>query len=342
MAHVADLVFIFGYSTIAFIITLIFTPAFTTFLYRHRIGKQIREVTVDGLKAKLFHKLHYKKTGTPTMGGVLIWTVALLIVLLSELTPFSVLSRGQTYLPLFTLVATGILGAFDDYYNILGKGKRGIGVKPKMFWLTLFAIVGAWWFYSKLGYDSIHIPRLGDFTIGWLYVPLFILVIVSTANAVNITDGLDGLAAGLLVIAFGGFAILAYVQGLMILTAFLGIVAGSLTAFLWFNVPPARLFMGDTGALSLGATLGVVAMLTNSVIVLPLIGFVFVVETLSCIIQLFSKRFLGRKVFLITPLHHHFEQLGWPEYKVTMRFWIIGGVVAVVGLIIGLIGAGNI
>ena len=207
-------------------------------------------------------------------------------------------------------------------------------------WLTLFSLLGSWWFYTKLGYDQMHIPGVGDFYLGLWYVPLFILVIISTANAVNITDGLDGLAGGLLILAFGGFAVIAYVKGLIILTALLFVLCGALTAFLWFNVPPARFFMGDTGALSLGATLGVVAMMTNSVIILPLVGFVFVVETLSCIIQLSSKRFLGRKVFLITPLHHHFEELGWTETTVVMRFWIVGGIVAIIGIIIGLIGMG--
>jgi phospho-N-acetylmuramoyl-pentapeptide-transferase len=166
------------------------------------------------------------------------------------------------------------------------------------------------------------------------------LVIVSTANAVNITDGLDGLAGGLLILAFGGFSAIAYMKGLMALTAFLFVIIGSLTAFLWYNIAPAKFFMGDTGALSLGATLGVIAMMTNSVIVLPLIGFVFVIETLSCILQLLSKKFVKKKIFLITPLHHHFEAIGWTEGNVVMRFWIIGGIFTVMGIIIGLIGRG--
>jgi phospho-N-acetylmuramoyl-pentapeptide-transferase len=342
MEHVPNLIYIFSFGLISFVLTLIITPAFTKFLFVHKFGKQIREDTVDGKKAELFRKLHLKKEGTPTMGGVLVWGVTAVIVLISAFTPFSVLDRGQTYLPLFTLVVAGVLGALDDYFNIIGIGKKkGIGAKPKIFWLTLFGLMGAWWFYFKLGYDQIHIPALGDFSIGLWYIPLFILVIISTANAVNITDGLDGLAAGLLIIAFGGFAAIAYMKGLYVLTAFLSVLSGSLIAFLWFNVPPARFFMGDTGALSFGATLGVIAMMTNSVLILPLMGFVFVVETLSCIIQLTSKKFFNRKIFHITPLHHHFEQVGWPEYKVTMRFWIVGGLVAIVGVIIGLIGMGH-
>jgi len=341
MNSVSTIIYILGYSTVSFILTMLVTPAFIGFLEKNRFGKQIREETVDGRKSIIFRGLHAKKAGTPTMGGVLVWGITAIIVLLSSLTPFSVLDRGETYLPLFTLVVTGILGALDDYYNIRGIGtKKGIGARPKLFWLTLFALLGAWWFYSRLGYNEIHIPALGDFFIGLWYIPLFAFVIIATSNSVNITDGLDGLAAGLLIVAFGAFGIFAFVNGLFVLTAFCGILMGSLTAFLWYNIPPARFFMGDTGALSFGATLGVIAMLTNAVFLLPIIGFVFVIETLSSLIQISSKKFLGRKIFSITPLHHLFEHWGWAEYTVTMRFWIIGGLTAVLGVIIGLVGLG--
>ncbi len=339
MNYIPILIYIFGYSTISFVLTMLVTPAFIGFLEKNRFGKQIREETVDGHKATIFRALHAKKAGIPTMGGVLVWGITAIIVLLSSLTPYSVLDRGETYLPLFTLVVTGILGALDDYYNIRGVGtKKGIGARPKLFWLTLFAVLGGLWFYFRLGYNEIHLPALGDFFIGLWYIPLFAFVIIATSNAVNITDGLDGLAAGLLIVAFGAFGIFAFVNGLFILTAFCGILMGSLTAFLWYNVPPARFIMGDTGALSFGATLGVIAMLTNAMALLPIIGFVFVIETLSSLIQITSKKFLSRKIFAITPLHHLFEHWGWPEHNVTMRFWIIGGLTAVIGVIIGLAG----
>src|SRR3989338_4389248 len=205
----------------------------------------------------------------------------------------------------------------------------------------VFAIIGGGWFYFKLHYASIHIPRLGDFIIGAWYIPLFILVIVSSANAVNITDGLDGLAGGLLILAFSAFGAIAYAKGFFTLAAFCGVMIGSLLAFLWHNVPPALFYMGDTGALAYGATLGVIAMMTDSLVVLLIVGAVFIVETLSVIIQLMSKRFLGRKVFLIAPLHHHFERKGWGEAKITMRFWTMGALCGAIGLIIGLIGMGN-
>lgn len=349
MDHIADLLRIFGYSALAFVIAMLLMPAFINFLTKNKLGKQIREETVDGRQATIFQQLHGKKKGTPTMGGLLVWGCVAILVLFSGILSYfhiipdswSVLDRGETYVPLFTLIVTGLLGAIDDYYNIRGIGtKKGIGAKPKFFWLTIFGLLGAWWFYSKLGIDQIHIPAIGDFFIGFWYIPLFAFVINASSNAVNVTDGLDGLAGGLLIMAFGGFGVLAFMKGLVILTAFCGMLIGALTAFLWYNIPPARFFMGDTGSLSFGATLGVIAMMTNSVFMLPIIGFVFVIETASSLIQIISKRFWNRKVFAITPLHHLCEHWGWPEHTVTMRFWIVGGVSAVIGVIIGLLGLG--
>jgi phospho-N-acetylmuramoyl-pentapeptide-transferase len=255
-------------------------------------------------------------------------------------TENSLISRNETWLPLATLIATAMLGAVDDYFNIKGLGKgKGLNIKPKFFWLTVFASIGAWWFHYKLEYNQIHIPLMGDIAIGWLYIPLFIFVITATSNAVNITDGLDGLAGGLLIIAFGAFSILAFAKGLFILAALCAVFVGALLGFVWYNIFPAHFIMGDTGAISLGATLGVIAMMTDSVAVLPLIGFMFVIETLSVIIQVFSKKVFKRKVFLIAPLHHHFEKKGWSEPNIVMRFWIIGGFVGSLGIILGLLAA---
>jgi len=345
---VRHVILIFSSFGLAFAIALGLAPWFIRQLQTLKIGKQIREVTTDGKVAKLFHALHVGKAGTPTMGGILIWGTTLIVLGLSRLLAYfgifehSLINRKETYLPIFTLITVALLGALDDYLNIKGLGKsKGLNVKPKFLWLTLFATVGAWWFYSKLGYDQIHLPGVGDFSIGLWYIPLFILVIVSTANAVNITDGLDGLAGGLSVIAFASLGGIAYMKGLFLLTAFCAIIAGATLAFLWFNIPPAKFYMGDTGALSLGATLGVIAMLTNSVIILPFIGFIFVIETLSVIIQLTSKKLFHKKVFHIAPLHHHLEHIGWKEWTITMRFWVLGGIVAEFGLILGLIGSGG-
>lgn len=348
MEYVPDLISIFGWSILAFTLTLLLTPLYLRAAKRFGLGKQLRQESIDGKQAGIFQEMHAKKIGTPTMGGVIMWGAVVLTVALSRLLsllgliPKSLLDRGEVYLPLFTLVAVGFLGAVDDWFNIKGIGKKGgIEWKPKFLLLTVFALIGAFWFYYKLGFSSIHIPRLGDFEIGLWYIPLFMLVIVSTANAVNFTDGLDGLAGGLLILAFAAFGGIAYAKGLIVLAIFCGVLSGSLLAFLWNNVPPALFYMGDTGALAFGATLGVIAMMTDSMVVLLIVGAVFIVETLSIILQLASKKWLGRKLFLIAPLHHHFERKGWGEAKITMRFWTVGALCGAIGLIIGLIGMGK-
>lgn len=343
---IEDLGLIAGSGTLAFIICLFLTPWFTRQLVKFRIGKQIRENAISGEKANLFSELHRKKEGTPTMGGILIWGAILIVVLISIIFKeagffkYSLFNRKETWIPLFTLVTCGILGAVDDYLNIKGIGHtKGLNAKLKLFWLTLFSALGAWWFYSKLGFNSINIPipSIGEIEVGIWYIPIFIFVIIATANSVNFTDGLDGLASGLLIFAFGSFGILAYTRGLLLLSALCAVIVGAVLAFLWFNVPPAKYYMGDTGSLALGATLGVIAMLTDQTLILPIVGFIFVIETLSVIIQLISKKFFKRKVFKIAPLHHHFEQSGWQEWTIVMRFWIVGAIMAAFGTILGLL-----
>lgn len=339
-----NLALIFGSQIIAFLISVSLAPSFIKLLHKYKIGKQLRDKASTGEEAIVFKELHAKKAGTPTMGGVLIWGTTIIVILLSGVSEWlgftqnSLFNRQETLLPIFTLIVAAILGAVDDYFNLKGVGKsKGINVRPKFLLLTFLAALGAYWFYFRLGYQSVHIPLVGDFNIGLWYLPLFVFIITATSNAVNITDGLDGLAGGLLIMAFMAFALIAYVKGLFILSAFCAVIAGALIGFLWFNVMPAKFYMGDTGAIALGSTLGVIAMMTDSVFVLPLIGFIFVIETLSVIIQITSKKLLKRKVFLIAPLHHHFEKLGWHEATVVMRFWIIGGFIATFGLILGVI-----
>ena len=334
--YLPNLAKIFWLTALSFIIAIIWTPLFTDFLYRNRLGKRIRKTGFDEQGAPIFYHLHKDKANTPTMGGLLIWVTTAVITVLFNL------SRAGTWLPLFALVATGIIGAIDDIFNIRGVGAHGGGIRFRyklLIYLTIAAI-GAWWFYFKLGWDIFHLPAVGDIFLGLWYIPLFILVIVGLAFAVNETDGLDGLAGGTLAISYGAFGFIALVEGKVALAAFCGTVMGALLAFLWFNIYPARFFMGDTGSMALGATLGVIAFLTNSVAVLPIIGFIFVIEALSVIIQIFSKKFFHKKVFLSAPIHHHLEALGWPETKITMRFWVISAVMAVIGMMIALIGRG--
>lgn len=329
-------------TTLAFIIAFVWTPWWSKFLYTFKMGKSLRTAE----QAPIFTKMHAGKAGTPTMGGVLIWgTVFFMALLFSGIhaltqDPFlgslHFLSRGQTWLPIASLVAAGIIGMLDDYFNVrrIGKNGGGVDIWQRLVLYAMVAIVGAWWFYAKLGWDVLHIPFYGDLTIGWLYIPLFILVIVGTSFSVNQTDGLDGLAAGTLVSAYSAYAVICMLQGRFDLAAFCGVVVGALLSFLWFNIYPARFFMGDTGAMSLGVTLGIVAMLTNTAVILPLIGIIFVIEAVTTIIQLLSKKFRGKKVFLVAPIHHHFEAKGWPEPKVVMRFWVISWIAAAMGIVV--------
>jgi len=335
-----DLLRVLIIGAMSFLLTMLFTPAWTHVLYKYKFWKKPREQAMYGGKATVFQKLHGEKhkRNIPTLAGVLIWVVVAAITILFNFT------RSQTYLPLFAIVSVGILGAVDDWFNIreIG-GIKGIRARHKMIWLVLIAALGAWWFYSKLGMNSLHIPAWGDLIIGWWYIPLFMFVILATTNAVNITDGLDGLSGGLLAVAFASYGVLAFLNGQISLAIFCATIVGALISYLWFNVYPARFFGGDTYALSLGATLGVVAMLIRSnvgIAVLPLIAFVPMVETISSMLQLLWRRVFKKKLFIIAPLHHHFEALGWPETKVTMRFWIIGLLMAVLGLIVGIVGAG--
>jgi phospho-N-acetylmuramoyl-pentapeptide-transferase len=331
-------------TSVSFLTAFFATPLLTHFLFKYRLGKQIR---AEG--APIFAKIHSSKEGTPTMGGILIWMTTLIIAvgfwLLSlffdgVFIRLNFLSRAQTFLPLGALVFSAILGFADDLLGIFRIGPKGGGlsIKYKILLYTVVAAIGAYWFYFKLGWDVFYIPFLGNFIVGFWYIPIFIFIIVAAAFSTNETDGLDGLAGGVLLFAFAALGALAFTQHHYDLTAFTCVIIGSLLAFLWFNIYPARFFMGDTGAMSLGVTLGVIAMLTNSAMLLPLIAFILVIESGSVIIQVLSKKFRGKKIFLSTPIHHHFEALGWPETKVTMRFWIISAVAAVIGLIIGLLG----
>ncbi len=269
--------------------------------------------------------------------------LSLLFFYLSELFPWHVLadlnflSRKETLLPLGILVASALVGLADDYMDVrrLGYKKRGIKFSHKLLIYAAIAMVGAWWFYFKLNWDIISIPFLGDFQVGLWYIPFFIAIVVGTAFSVNQTDGLDGLAGGTLLIAFASYGLIAFSVGRYDLATFCAVLAGALLAFLWYNINPARFIMGDTGSISMGVTLAIVALYTNTVFILPFLGFIFVLEAVSTILQIGSKKLRGgKKIFLSAPIHHHFEAKGWPEPKIVMRAWVIAGVVAAFGLII--------
>ncbi|MFZ2226564.1 MAG: phospho-N-acetylmuramoyl-pentapeptide-transferase [Candidatus Moraniibacteriota bacterium] len=343
---------------LAFVIAFALTPLMTHFLYKYKIGVKIKTNDVSGEKLTFVSEMHKHKSGTPVMGGILVWFSVLILVYASHyLFPLiaqwtgvnffarlDFLSRKQVWLPLFALVAAGILGLCDDWASVKGLGKNkggGIRFLSRFGWLIAISALGAWWFFAKLGWDKVHLPAMGDFSIGFWYIPLFMFIILFTAISSNETDGLDGLNGGVLLIAFSSFALISFSQNKMDLAAFCAAISGALLAFLWFNIYPARFFMGDTGAVSLGATLGVVAMLTNSALVLLVIVFIYILESGSVVIQLTSKKLFKQKVFLAAPLHHHFEAKGWPETKVTMRAWIFTLVTALIGVIVGILGMGK-
>ena len=335
---------IMGLMAAAFLVTLSITPLWFRVLEKYKVGKQIRPAD----NAPIFHKLHEKKAGTPTAGGVVIWgTVLFLAIFFSILSYFlghiwpqlgfiDFIDRGETYLPLATLLIAALLGLVDDILGVLKIGTNGGGVKMryKLILYTAIALVGAWWFYVRLGISQIGVPLFGTFEIGAWYIPLFIFVIIASAFSANETDGLDGLLGGVSLFAFAALTTVAFVLGRYHLAAFGGVMIGSLLAFLWHNIYPAKFFMGDTGSMALGITLGVIAMLTNTTLLLPLFMFIPVLESISVLLQTASKKLFKRKIFKSTPLHHHFEAFGWHESQITMRFWIISTIACGLGLVL--------
>ncbi len=324
-------------ATLSFTVAMALTPAWAAVLYRFRLGKRIR---VSSL-APVFAQLHQHKAGTPTMGGVLVWGTTVLVAVglafLARFAPetfgrFNFLNRAQTWLPLGVLLMTALVGLVDDFVDVFSRRGGGLPFWHRVAVYTIIAVAGAYWFYVKLGWTLLHVPFYGDFDIGAWYIPFFILVIVGTAFSVNEIDGLDGLAGGTVLSAYAAYGVIAFALGRYDLAALCAVVAGSLLAFVWFNVPPARFFMGDTGAMALGVTLGVIALLTNYALLLPVIGVLLVVESLSVFVQVTAKRLFGRKIFRSAPIHHHLEAIGWTEAKIVMRFWVVSAVAAVVGV----------
>lgn len=322
-----------------FLFSMLLTPIYTNVAYRWQLWKKPRTETVTGSKATEFMKLHAAKhrRHIPTMAGtIFIVSVAVITLLVNA-------SRAETWLPIAAFVGAAAVGLIDDIINIKGDGtgKAGLPSRLKLLLITLVAAVGGWYFYYKLGFDSMQLPGFTHTSLylGWFIIPLFTLVVVATANAVNISDGLDGLAGGLTTIAFATYTIIAVLEHKYGIAGLCATVVGALLSYTWFNIFPARFFMGDVGSFALGTLLGVVAMYTDTVLLLPLIGAVFVAEAGSVILQLLSKKFRnGKKIFRISPVHHHFEAVGWPEAKVTMRFWVIGQVAALVGLAVFVLG----
>ncbi len=338
----ANLVQIFGFGLATFLVGFLLTPFYIKFLQQLKMWKQIRENATIG-KAFEFFKLHSHKTGTPTMWwAIILGTVFFMVFVSVALQKLgfinnSLLNQQETYLSLFTLFSVWMLGAIDDYMNIRGIwDTKWLSAKVKMFGLLLFSGLGAWWFYEKLWWSDVllDIPFMAGIELGFFFIPLFIFILIGSSNSVNITDGLDGLAGGLLLFSYAVYSFITYDQWLFLLSTLCVSICWALIAFLWYNIKPAKFYMWDVWSLALWANLGLMAMLTNTLEILAIIWMVFVLETMSVIIQLSSKKFRnGKKVFKIAPFHHHLEASGWSEETVVFRLWIVGLLLSVVGMI---------
>jgi phospho-N-acetylmuramoyl-pentapeptide-transferase len=357
---VIDVIKIFLPLTVSFFLGIALTPILTHYLYKKEMWKkQAKTVAIDGRGTPIFNQLHKdKEVGTPKMGGVVIWLSATLTMLFiwlaakffpGDLThKLDFMSRDQTWLPLMALLVGAFVGLIDDYMDISGiKSWKagGLSLKKRLAVVAAVGLFAALWFYIKLDVTSVTLPFFsGDVEIGWLFVPFFVFVTLALYSG-GIIDGLDGLAGGIFSIIFSAYAGIAFYQHQLNLAAFCAVIVGGLLAFLWFNIPPARFYMSETGSMALTLALAIVAFMTDSlgegrgIAVLPIIALPLILTTLSIIVQLVSKKFRnGKKIFLVAPIHHHFEALGWPAYKVTMRYWIIGFICAVIGLTAAMIG----
>lgn len=318
----------------SFLLSMFITPIYTNFAYKHQLWKKQKSVAITGEKLHYMNKAHAEKIKRhfPTMAGVI------MLIAVTVVTLFCCLNRGQTWLPLAAFVGGGVIGFIDDVLNLVGKDKvAGLRAPVKFAMISALGLFLGWFFACKLGWTSIVIPFIGSISIGAIgMILLFAFAVVATGNAVNITDGMDGLAGGLAMLAYGSYGVIALLQEQWYLAGFCFIVIGALLSYIWFNVYPARFMMGDTGSFALGAGLGVVAMMTNSFLLLPIIGGLFVIEAGSSLIQIFSKKVFHRKIFLSAPVHHHLQAVGWEESKVVMRFWIIGGVLAMLGVFLAM------
>ncbi len=345
---------IFIPSIISFIIGIILTPIATHYFFKYKMWRRTsrnNNIAKDNLNG--FAKIHddVSEISTPRTGGMIIWISVILtiaVIWIIDLIFNNVLtsklyfiSRNQTLLPFFALIIASLIGLGDDFLQIFGKGKWTTDpiilryIKIGII-LLLGAVIG-YWFYYKLGVSSLYVPWYGFINLGYLFIPFFILVMLSLWSS-SVIDGIDGLSGGVLGSIFMAYTLIAFFNNQLDIATLCAVIAGGIMAFLWFNIPPARFYMGETGMIGLTVTLSVLAFMTNTVLLLPIIAFPLFITSLSNIIQMISRKFRnGKKVFLFAPLHHHFEALGWPKYKVTMRYWIVGIMTSITGVIISLI-----
>ena len=350
---IVAIVKIFTALSISFAVGILITPILTHYLYKHKMWKKrARNEALGGGETPIFNKLHKEKeVGTPRMGGIIIWVSVLLTILIiwiiAKIDPFpamlrlNFLSQNQTWLPLFTLISASLVGLIDDLLQVSGQGgyiAGGLALSKRIFIVLLIGFITACWFYFKLGTSAISIPFYGNLDFGIMFIPFFMIVMLAIFSG-GVIDGIDGLSGGIMATIFAAYGGIAFAQNQIDLAAFCATIVGGTLAFLWFNIPPARFYMTETGMLGLTATLSVVAFLTNAVAVLPIIAFPLLASSASVIIQYTSKKLRnGKKVFLVAPIHHHFEAIGWPPAKVVMRYWILSIVFAIMGVALALIG----
>lgn len=353
---IIDIIKVIVPAALAFFVGIAITPIITHYLYKYKVWKKVGGKTaLDGTKAVEFTKLREDvETKTPRMGGIVIWGSVLITTLFlwilgmtssnETFDKLGFLSRSQTWIPFFTLLIGAFVGFINDVLDVTSlSGERGISLKIRLIVVGLVSLFIGWWFFDKLGIVSIGIPFDGDLFVGWLIIPLFILISLAL-YASGVIDGIDGLSGGVFASIFAAYAGIAFYQQQIDLAAFSATVAGALLAFLWFNIPPARFWMTETGTMGLTMTIAVIAFMTDTlgggkgIAVLPIIAILLVITVTSNIIQVLSKKYRGKKVFKVAPLHHHFEAIGWPGYKVTMRYWIISVISAIIGIIIALVG----
>ena len=344
---------IFLPTTLTFIIGIFLTPRLTTLMYRHKMWKKQNRTDAADITNDAFKQVHdgAAERSTPRVGGVIIWLSVLCSMLslwvISKIFPSALshkldfLSKGQTLIPLASLLLGSFVGLLDDLVQIRGIGRMAqdnlLYRYVKIGAVGVIGVVIGSWFYFKLGMDSVAIPFGMPLYLGAFFIPFFIIVLIGTYST-SVIDGLDGLAGGVLAIVFGAYAVIAFGKQDMDIAALCGVISGGILAFLWFNIPPARFYMGETGVVGLMVVLTVIAFLTNTVLLLPLIALPLTATTASVIIQVTSYKYFGkRRVFKIAPLHHHFRALGWSKEKVVMRYWVVSIIAAIAGVVIVLI-----
>lgn len=340
-------------SIVSFVIGIGIAPFVAHFLYKHQAWKKVggkgRGIG-DTKGTPLFDELHREReVSTPRMGGIVVWGSVLLTALViglvgmivAPVAQFEFVNRGQTWLPLFALIVGAFFGAIDDLLEIT-KSKGGLSLRYRLCVVAVLAAFIGWWFYAKLGVAAVGIPFIGALQLGWFFIPFFILVTLAL-YASGIIDGIDGLAGGVFAFIFMTYAGIAFAQNQIALAAFAASVAGALFAFLWFNIPPARFYLSETGTMALTVSLAVTAFSADvlgegvGVAVLPIIALPLTVTVATSMAQVFSKKVFKKKLFRIAPIHHHFEAIGWPAYKVTMRYWVITIIAGIFGLALALL-----